>query len=111
MKSINKLFAIGFAVLMFSFMNIANVQPQDCSVKAVNFCNQSKTPSDCANTFRPAAPTMQCAWDYTSSTCRANGSACYAPTCKSTSDCIRGYSCVSDGNGPTACQRVSDSGY
>ena len=111
MKFVNKLSVISLVVLMFSFMNVANAaQPPDCRGNVVNFCNQSKTPSDCANTFRAAAPTKQCAWDSSTSTCRANGSACYGPVCRSGDDCQSGYQCTSNSSDaqPTCTRGDSD---
>ena len=111
MKFFNKLSVISLMVLMFSFMNVANAtQPQDCRGNVVSFCNASKTASDCENTFRPTAPTKQCAWDYSTSTCRANGYACYGPVCDTTDDCQRGYQCTSQTlDGPSACTRGGSS--
>ena len=108
MKFVSKLSVIGLIVLMFSFMNVANAA--DCRGNVVNYCNESKTASDCAFTFRAAAPTMQCAWDSSTSTCRANGSACYGPACYNQSDCQSGYQCTSSTRtGPTACRPVGTS--
>jgi hypothetical protein len=101
MKLFNKLSVISLVVLMFSFMNVAIAE--DCRGNPVNFCNASKTASDCANTFRPAAPTKQCAWDSSTSTCRANGYACYGPVCDTTDDCPARYQCSVAANGVSAC--------
>ena len=105
MKFVNKLSVISLVVLMFSFMNIAQAA-QDCLGTAVSFCNQSTTQSACVSTFRPAAPTMECAWDSSTSSCSASGAACYAPACKTTNDCKYPYTCSSNTrNGVYSCQK------
>ena len=107
MKFVNKLSVIGLVVLMFSFMNVAQAAQQpDCRGTVVNFCNQSKTPTDCVNTVRAAAPTKQCAWDSSTSTCRANGYACYGPICNTDNDCQGGYQCTQEpGDAQWTCTR------
>ena len=79
MKLVNKLSVVSLIVLMFSFMYFANAGSDAlCRGTQVSNCGKSTTQSACESTWRGASgtPFQQCAWDASTSVCRANGNAC-----------------------------------
>jgi hypothetical protein len=96
MKLLTKSSVIAVAVLMFSFMNMA--QAANCSGNGVSFCNASTTKSSCLSTYRITSPGMQCAWNGT--ICSASGSSCDThahsdgENCKTDGDCMGGTFCA-----------------